>query len=60
MKPLQEMKIGNENIGLWVDFLEKKEANKNRSDIAIVTNKFDMRFAAKSMEERYLTLWETE
>ena len=54
------MKIGNENIGLWVDFLEKKEANKNRSDIAIVTNKFDMRFAAKSMEERYLTVWETE
>lgn len=54
------LKIGNENIDLWVDFLVKKEANKNRSDIAIVTNKFDMRFAAKSMEERYLTLWGTK
>lgn len=51
------LKIGNENIGLWVDSLVQKTVNRNRNDVEIVTNKFDMSFAVKSMEERYLSLW---
>ena len=57
---VQFLKIENEKMGLWVDSLVKKEVNRDRNNVEIVTNKFDMSFVAKSMEERYLTLWKAK
>lgn len=51
------LKIGNENLGLWVDAISQQRINKERNKIELITKKFDIRTAAKSMEKRYIDLW---
>lgn len=51
------LKIGNENLGLWVDAISQQRINKERNRIELITKKFDIRTAAKSMEKRYIDLW---
>ena len=51
------LKTGNENLGLWVDAICQQRINKERNKIELITKKFDIRTAAKSMEKRYIDLW---
>lgn len=50
------LKIGEENINLWVDTLVQEPRNNERSEMEFITSKFDVKIAAKAMEERYLEL----
>ena len=40
------LKIGNENLGLWVDAISQQRINKERNKIELITKKFDIRTAA--------------
>lgn len=50
------LKIGNENLNLWVDAICQQKTNIERNNIELITKRFDVRTAAKSMEERYINL----
>lgn len=52
------LKIGEDNLNLWVDALVQKPINNKRDSIEFITSKFDVKNAAKAMEERYLDLWQ--
>lgn len=52
------LKIGVENMNLWVDALAKHPINNERSKISLDTDKYDVRVTTKEMENKYLHLCE--
>ena len=51
------LKIGDENIHLWVNALAQQIKNPERNEIKVNTDRFDARSAAKVIQGKYLDLW---
>ncbi len=52
------LKIGEENLSLWVNALAEQGAKPEERRVRLNSTQFDIRSVAKSMENRYLKLWE--
>ena len=52
--------IGDENVGLWADALDRhaQEDHMNRAKRELLTDSFDIGVAAKAMASRYQAMWE--